>query len=266
MDNDGMTVCSPAMAWDPKIYMGFGSERTRSAAELLARIPAADPGRVADLGCGPGNSTALLAARWPDADLEGVDNSPEMLAEARRSGVRARWVEADVARWSPDAPCDVVYSNATLQWLPDHAALLPRLMAHVARGGTFAFQVPRNFGEPCHALIHEIAEKDPWAGKLRGIRDVAGVLAPEAYYAILEPLAKSIDIWETRYVQVLDGEDAVFRWMSGTGLRPFANALEGQEREAFLAEYRRRVAAAYPRRANGSTLYPFQRLFAVAVR
>jgi trans-aconitate 2-methyltransferase len=253
------------MTWDPKTYLGFAGERTRPAAELLARVDVAAPRHVADLGCGPGNSTALLAARWPGAALEGVDNSEEMLSEARVSGIAATWTEADVARWAPPAPCDVLFSNATLQWLPDHAVLLPHLMGHVADGGVFAFQVPRNFAEPCHALIHDVAAKGPWASKLKAVREI-GVLEPEAYFAILEPVARSIDIWETRYLQVLDGEDAVYRWMSGTGLRPYSNALAGAEREAFLAEYKRRVAEAYPPRANGKTLYPFQRLFAVARR
>ncbi|HEY1629677.1 MAG TPA: trans-aconitate 2-methyltransferase [Rhizomicrobium sp.] len=254
------------MAWDPKIYMGFGGERTRPAADLLARVPVEAPKHVADLGCGPGNSTALLSARWPDAALEGVDNSPEMLADAKASGVKARWTLADVAQWKPDAPCDVLYSNATLQWLPDHTRLVPHLMKHVGSGGVFAFQVPRNFNEPCHVLIREVADGGPWAAKLKGVRDWWNVLEPEAYYAILSPLSKNIDIWETRYLQALDGEDAVFRWMSGTGLRPFADALEGEEREAFLAEYKQRVGQAYPRQSNGKTLYPFQRLFAVAMR
>ena len=254
------------MAWDPKTYMTFAAERTRPAAELLARVPLDNPKRVADLGCGPGNSTALLAARWPAADVEGVDNSAEMLAEARVSGIKARWTLADVAHWAPALPCDAVFSNATLQWVPDHAVLLPRLMAQVRDGGVFSFQVPRNFGEPCHTLIHEIAQNGPWAARLKNVRDWWNVLEPEAYFAILEPHARVLDIWETRYVQVLEGEDAVYRWMSGTGLRPFANALEGAEREAFLEEYKKRVAQAYPMRASGKTLYPFQRLFAVARR
>ncbi|HXL99282.1 MAG TPA: trans-aconitate 2-methyltransferase [Rhizomicrobium sp.] len=254
------------MAWDPKTYMTFAAERTRPAAELLARVPLDNPKHVADLGCGPGNSTALLAARWPDADVEGVDSSAEMLAEARASGIKARWTLADVAQWAPAAPCDAVFSNATLQWVPDHPVLLPRLMAQVRGGGVFAFQVPRNFGEPCHTLIHEIAHDGPWAARLKGVRDWWNVLEPEAYFGILEPHARALDIWETRYVQVLEGEDAVYRWMSGTGLRPFANALQGGEREAFLEEYRKRVAEAYPMRASGKTLYPFQRLFAVARR
>lgn len=254
------------MAWDPKVYMAFGAERTRPAAELLARIPLENPARVADLGCGPGNSTALLAARWMQAEIVGIDNSPEMLAEAKQTGVPARWQQADVSSWTPDAPQDLIYSNATLQWVPDHAKLLPRLMSHLVPGGFFAFQVPMNFTEPCHTLIHDVANAGPWAAKLAKVRDFGFVRAPEDYFDILEPAASHIDIWETRYVQVLDGDDAVYRWMSGTGLRPFANALEGEERDNFLYEYKERLRTAYPMRASGKTLYPFQRLFAVARR
>ena len=254
------------MAWDPKIYMKFGAERTRPAAELLARIDAVAPARVADLGCGPGNSTALIAARWPQAQVDAVDNSPEMLAEARKAGISARFVEADVSAWRPDAAHDVIYSNATLQWVSDHAGLLPRLMSFLASGGWLAFQVPRNFSEPCHALIHEIAQSGPWAAKLAKVRDVASVREPEDYFDILEPFASRIDIWETCYEQVLEGEDSVYNWMSGTGLRPFANALAGDEREAFLHQYKMRLRQAYPLRASGKVLYPFQRLFAVARR
>ncbi|HKD21971.1 MAG TPA: methyltransferase domain-containing protein [Rhizomicrobium sp.] len=252
------------MAWDPKTYLAFGQERTRPARELLARVDAVNPKRVVDLGCGPGNSTALLAARWSAAALEGVDNSKEMLEEARGSSFRATWTQADVANWNPDETYDVIFSNATLQWVGDHVRLLPAIVKHLAKDGVFAFQVPRNFDEPCHTLIHEVAQDPRWRTKLEGVRDWWNVLEPEAYFDILEPHARAIDIWETRYVQVLEGEDAVFRWMSGTGLRPYANALEGAEREAFLAEYRTRVGRAYPRRPGGVTLYPFQRLFCVA--
>jgi trans-aconitate 2-methyltransferase len=252
------------MAWDPKSYLVFGEERTRPARELLARVAIDHPKLVVDLGCGPGNSTALLAGRWPDAELEGVDSSAEMLDDARKSDFRATWTKADIASWSPSSSYEVIFSNATFQWMPDHAQLLPRLMRHLSQGGTFAFQVPRNFTEPCHTLIHDVAREPRWREKLAGVRDWWNVLAPEAYFDILEPHAKTIDLWETRYVQVLDGEDAVFRWMMGTGLRPFANALEGKEREDFLEEYRVRVARAYPRRKSGVTLYPFQRLFCIA--
>ncbi len=249
------------MAWDPEQYLAFGQERTRAARELLSRIPLDAPARVADLGCGPGNSTALLRARWPDAGLDAVDSSPEMLARARASGLDARFIEADIASFAPDAPVDVLYSNATLQWLGDHETLLPRLMAFVKPGGVFALQVPRNFDEPCHTLLKELARAHP---RLAGVRDWWNVLAPDAYYSVLEPLSAHVDVWETRYLQVLEGADAVFNWMSGSGLRPFAAALDGAEREAFTEAYRERLAAAYPRRATGSTLYPFLRLFVVA--
>ncbi len=254
------------MAWDPGTYLSFEAERTRPAVELLARVPNASPAHVADLGCGPGNSTALLAERWPNAYVEGIDSSPDMLAEAAKSAVRAQWVKANIAAWTPKDDTDVIFANAAFQWLPDHDRLLPRLMSFIGKGGTLAFQVPRNFDDPCHTFIHSVAQEGPWAAKLRHVRDWWNVFAPEDYFAILEPHAAHIDIWETRYVQVLEGDDAVYRWMSGTGLRPFAAALEGAEREAFLAEYKSRVGQAYPRRASGKTLYPFRRLFAVAVR
>jgi trans-aconitate 2-methyltransferase len=254
------------MAWDPKTYLAFADARTRPARDLLARVTLAAPQRVADLGCGPGNSTALLVERWPEARVEGIDNSPAMLAEAQESGVRAQWTLGDVAQWSPEARYDLIFSNATFQWVPDHPSLLPRLVSCLADGGVVAFQVPRNFREPCHTLIHEVASDPRWHAKLKGVRDWWSVLEPEAYYDLLAPHAQAIDIWETRYVQLLEGPDAVYRWMSGTGLRPFADALEGDERDAFLEEYRTRVASAYPERADGITLYPFQRLFCVAMR
>jgi trans-aconitate 2-methyltransferase len=252
------------VTWDPKTYLAFGSERTRAAAELLARIDCESPGTVADLGCGPGNSTALLAARWPGAAIDGIDNARAMLREARESGVPAHWIEADVAHWAPDKVYNVIYANATLHWLPDHATLLPRLISHIGGNGVVAFQVPRNFREPSHAIMQEVAAEPRWAEKLKGVGDWWNALEPERYYEILEPLCEKIDIWETRYVQSLEGEDAVYRWVSGTGLRPYADALDGKEREDFLNEYRARVARAYPRRPSGVTLFPFQRFFCVA--
>lgn len=252
------------MSWDPKIYLAFGGERTRAAAELVQRVICESPRSVADLGCGPGNSTALLAARWPDAEIDGIDNSSAMLREARESGVRARWIDADVAEWAPDAPCDVIYANAALHWVPGHAVLLPGLVSNLSRGGILAFQMPRNFREPSHAIMHELAGEPRWADKLKRVGDWWNVLEPERYHEILEPLCETIDIWETRYLQRLEGEDAVYRWVLGTGLRPYADALDGTEREDFLKEYRARVARAYPPRSSGVTLFPFQRLFCVA--
>jgi trans-aconitate 2-methyltransferase len=251
------------MSWDPAKYLSFADERTRPAADLLARISTAAPARVADLGCGPGNSTALLAARWPQAAIDGIDSSEEMLAKARGAGVQANWINADLAQWTAQAQYDVVFSNATLQWLGNHRALLPRLLAFVEKGGTFAFQVPDNFGAPSHSLMREIASNGPWAAKLRNIRE-ASVLKAEDYYDILSPRTRALDIWSTTYLQILEGNEPVYRWVSATGLRPYAQALSGSERETFLDTYRAGLRDAYPRRSDGKTLFPFQRLFAVA--
>lgn len=250
------------MAWDPKTYLAFADERTRPAAELLARVAFDNPSRVADLGCGPGNSTALLAERWPDANVLGVDSSPEMIATAKKSNVRVSWEIADIAAWSPPSTFDVIFSNATYQWLDRHDVLLPRLMAFVAKGGVFAFQVPNNMNAPSHVLMRETAEASPYAGKLRNVRPVA-VETPARYFDILSPLAASLDIWTTEYLHVLEGEDAVFKWVSGTGLRPFLDALNETERADFTARYKTALNTAYPRRADGKTLFPFSRLFAV---
>lgn len=251
------------MTWNPATYLAFADERTRPAGELLARVPDAAPARVVDLGCGPGNSTALLRARWPDAVLEGVDSSPDMLAQAAKSGVDARWTLADLATWTPAAAYDAIFSNATFQWLGEHHALLPRLMGFVAPGGTFAFQVPLNMDAPSHALMRETVAEEPWAAKLRDVRHVSVLAAPE-YYAILKAHAASVDIWETEYLHVLAGDDPVYHWVSSTGLRPFVQALDGAERDAFVAAYKAKLNAAYPRRADGATLFAFKRLFAVA--
>ena len=253
------------VSWNPQIYLQFGGPRTRPAADLLARVPVETPERVIDLGCGPGNSTALLAARWPKAELEGLDSSSAMLAEAAVSGVAARWVLADLADWTPAAPYDVIYSNATFQWLDHQQVLLPRLMGFVAPGGAFAFQVPVNFHAPSHALMRAVAADPLWSDRLAGVRDVAFHTAQD-YFDLLRPLARDLDIWETTYLHVLDGEDAVYRWVSATGLRPYLAALDGDAKDEFIRLYKARLNEAYPRRADGTTLLPFQRLFVVALK
>ena len=251
--------------WDPKTYLAFADERTRAAAELLARVPIEAAGRIIDLGCGPGNSTELLANRWPDAHLEGLDSSPDMIGQARESGVCAEWSVADIADWRVSAPYDVIFSNATLHWVGDQTTLLPRLFQAIAPGGAFAFQVPLNFDMPSHALIRAVADEGPWAAKLKAVRNIV-LMSAEQCFDILEPYAANLDIWDTEYLQVLDGPDPVYRWVSGTGLRPFVQALEGAKREAFIADYKTRLNAAYPMRSNGKTLFPFRRLFVVARR
>ena len=252
------------MAWDPKTYLAFNAERTRPAADLLARIPLQAAKRVADLGCGPGNSTALLRARWPDAEIDGIDSSPEMLRDARSSGVDARFIEGDITKWTPDVLYDVVFSNAVLQWIGDHEALIPRLFSFVRPGGVLAFQVPRNYDELCQVLVRQAASDPRWSAQLKSVRDWWNGLAPERYYDLLAAESGVVDLWETRYFHILEGEDAVFRWMMGTSLRPFAAALASPARERFLEHYRSLLAAAYRPRDNGKTVHRFLRLFLVA--
>lgn len=256
------------MRWDPTLYGGFAAPRLRPAMDLLARVPVDAPARVTDLGCGGGQATRLLAARWPAAELTGVDSSADMLAEARardESG-RIRWRQDDVAAWTPEQPLDVIYSNAALHWLDDHAALFPRLLQSLAPGGVLAVQMPRNHGAPSHTGMAAAALAGPWADTLRPLLRPSPVAPPEVYYDLLAGQVARLDVWETEYLHVLEGEDAVLRWVSSTALAPLLQALEGDWREDFLADYRARMAAAYPPRADGRTLLPFRRLFLVAER
>ncbi len=252
------------MSWDPRQYSRFAGQRLRPALDLIARIPVEHPRRVADLGCGTGNVTRILQQRWPDAGITGIDGSPQMLAEARRAGADIVWEQADVAAWTPAAEFDLVFSNAALHWLDDHPALFARLASKVAAGGALAVQMPRNFTAPSHTLMHELASSPPWCDALAALLRPQPVLAPEAYYSLLAPIARSLDIWETEYLQVLEGENPVAEWTKGTWLAPLLAALAPAAGAAFEAEYRRRVARAYPRRPDGKTLFPFRRLFIVA--
>lgn len=256
------------MRWDPAVYGGFAAPRLRPVFDLLARVPLEAPRRVVDLGCGGGQATRLLARRWPDADITGLDSSPDMLADAaaQDEGGRITWRQGDAGRWHPEQPMDLVFSNAALHWLDDHATLLPRLFDAVAPGGVLAVQMPRNHGAPSHTGMAEAALAGPWAATLRPLLRPSPVAPPEVYYDLLAPRAARLDIWETEYLHVLDGDDPVVRWTSGTALAPLLQALDDAGRAAFLDDYRARMASAYPRRADGRTLLPFRRLFLVAQR
>jgi trans-aconitate 2-methyltransferase len=252
------------MSWHPERYLAFDDHRTRPAADLLARVPLLAPERVVDLGCGPGNSTALLAERWPGAAVIGVDSAATMLEKARASSIRADWLEADIADWTPEAPVDLLFSNAALHWLPDHQALLPRLLWQLRPGGVLAIQMPRNFQAASHVTLHQLAAQEPWAARLEGALQADPVASPAWYHDLLAPHAAALDIWQTEYLQVLDGEDPVLRWTESTALRPVLQVLDEEEAAAFKNAYGARLREAYPRRPDGTTLYPFLRLFIVA--
>ena len=247
------------LAWNPEQYLKFGGPRTRAAMDLLARVPLAAPQEVVDLGCGPGNSTALLADRWPSARITGVDSSPEMLAAARAARPDLGWVQGDAAAWAPEAPVDLIFANAVLQWVPDHGTLLPRLMASLAPGGVLALQMPTNHEAPAFRLLREVA-----GGEAKG--DWRRPLAPEAYHRILAPHAAEVDLWETEYQQVMDGVDGILEWGKGTVLLPYLQDLGEADRARFLADYRAALVRAYPVQPDGRVLFPFKRLFIVARR
>lgn len=252
-------------SWDPKVYLKFADHRLRPALDLLTQIPLARPGAVYDLGCGPGNITRLLAERWPEARVTGVDSSAAMLAKAREEAPGVAFIEADIAKWSPPAPADLLFSNATLQWLDDHARLFPRLLSQVKPGGILAVQMPRNFEAPSHQAITKTAENGPWRDRLRSTRSALGpVGTPESYYRLLSSLARRLDIWESEYLHVLDGDNPVMEWTKGTALRPYLDRLGEDDRKDFLAAYAERTAAAYPKQPDGRTLLPFRRIFIVA--
>lgn len=251
--------------WDPERYLTYADERGRPFVELVQRIEADAPRRVVDLGCGPENLTRLLAERWPTAAVEGIDSSPDMIDRARRDVPGVTFALGDIRAFAPAAPVDVVVANAALQWVPGHLALVPTLLAAVAPGGTFAFQVPANFDEPSHTLRAALAAEPRFAPHLAGIAEPASHPA-RAYLDALAPHAARVDAWETTYLHVLPGADAVFTWVSGTGARPTLEALPPGPRAEFEEAFKARLRAAYPADAAGRVILPFRRVFVVARR
>lgn len=251
--------------WSPSTYLKFEDERTRPARDLLAQVPLTAPNTVIDMGCGPGNSTELLAERWPAAHLTGLDSSPNMLAEARKRLPAASFATADANTWVPDPGTDLVFANAIYQWVPEHLTQLPRVLKAMPQGGVLAVQMPDNMAEPSHVLMREAAADGPWASQLA---DAARQPLPavRTYYDALKPFASRLDIWHTAYNHVLEGPEAIVEWVKSTGLRPFVDPLTPEHREAFLAAYLARIARAYPRTTDNKVLLRFPRLFIVAVR
>lgn len=253
--------------WDAACYLRYADERTRPAADLAARIKLTAPRRIVDLGCGPGNSTQVLRTRWPAAEVIGVDKSQEMIQAAKATYPDQEWLLSDVSQWMPSRPVDLVFSNAALQWLPDHDSLLRRLFSTVASGGALAFQIPSANFALVRKLIHEISHEPQWAERMKAPRAELTMETPAFYYDVLEGEASSLDIWETEYYHVLASKPAIVEWISSTGLRPFLAVLTtDDEKSAFLSELQIRVDAAYESRAGGKVLFPFRRTFVIAYR
>jgi trans-aconitate 2-methyltransferase len=251
------------MTWNADQYLKYAQPRLRPALDLLNRIGSADPKQVYDLGCGAGNVTRMLLERWPGASITGIDDSAEMLAHAATQAGGIHWVNQNIAAWKPDRRADVIYSNAALHWLPNHRELFPALVGHLAPGGVLAVQMPRNFSAPSHLLVAETVHAGSWRRKLEHLVGPAPVADPPFYYELLAPLAGSIDIWESEYLQVLQGPDPVKEWVKGSWLKQFLDCLDVSERSAFETDYAQRLRVAYPPQASGETLFPFRRLFIV---
>jgi trans-aconitate 2-methyltransferase len=256
------------MSWSAKLYLAFEEERTRPVRDLLAALPDIQVRSAVDLGCGPGNSTEVLAARFPNAAVVGIDSSSDMIAAARRRLPMIEFHEDTIEHWVPAGPLDVILANAVLQWLPDHAVLLPRLCGMLAEGGALAIQMPDNLDTDTHRLMREIAEEGAWAGKLAAAsKERTPIATAEWYYEVLSSLSVKVDIWRTTYHHALaGGPGAIVEWFKGSALRPFLEPLDDAERAEYLERYTAAVAGVYRTFADGSVLLPFPRLFMVAIR
>jgi trans-aconitate 2-methyltransferase len=253
--------------WNPALYRRFEDERTRPARDLLARVPPAGCSLAYDLGCGPGNSTELIVERFPGARVVGLDNSPAMIDSAKKRLPQVEFELADVGTWVPPQAPDLIYSNATLQWVPGHESLIPRLFSLLAPGGVLAVQMPDNMGEASHMAMDEIARSPAYSFSAdpRGMR--ARLLGVDGYYDVLAGVADKVDVWRTAYQHPMASPAAIVEWLRATGLRPYLDLLpDDAQRTAFVAEYEKRMDAAYPARSDGRRLLAFPRLFFVARR
>lgn len=251
--------------WNPDLYLQYTNERTQPSLDLISRIQVANPTRIIDLGCGPGNSTALLRQRWTHADITGLDNSAEMIAASSATYPREKWVLADANLWVADTPFDLVFSNAALQWLPNHTRLFPHLLSQVASSGALAVQIPTNTQSPLRQVVHEVANDPAWSHLTIAARHAMTIETPSFYYDLLTPLTTRLDLWETEYYHVMDSHQAIVNWFRGTGLRPFLEALETDiQKQRFEQMLLEGYTKAYPLQKDGRILFPFRRLFLIA--
>ena len=250
--------------WNPAQYLRFADERTQPSLDLVARLQISSPQTIIDIGCGPGNSTRVLHNRWPDARVCGLDSSPAMIEAARASSPELNWQLADAATWKAQTPFDLVFSNATLQWLPRHEVLIPHLFKQVARGGALAVQMPAHYASTLHHETLEVAADARWNARTQGARASLTNHSPSFYYDLLQPLAARLELWETEYIHVLSGPQAIVDWFRATGLRPYLEVLTETERADFEAALLEKYRAKYPQQSDGRILFPFRRLFFIA--
>lgn len=253
--------------WSPAQYLKFEDHRTRPSMDLLTRVDLETPELVTDIGCGPGNSTELLVERFSSAQVSGMDSSPQMIEAAKRRLPRCNFETADVSQWQPRSAHDVLFANAVLQWVPDHAVLFPRLVSFLKPGGVLALQMPDNLHEPTHVAMRAAASDARWSDVLKGADgERTSILSVSEYWSLLKPLASSVDIWRTTYVHPLVGLDGIVEWFKATGLLPYLSRLSEEQKSAYLQAYREILSNHYPVLEDGTVLLPFPRLFIVLRR
>lgn len=255
--------------WSAAQYLKFEAERTRPSRDLLAQVPLSSPKSIVDLGCGPGNSTEVVAAHYPEAKIAGMDSSPDMIAKAKTTLPGVQFTVGDLQSYTPDGPVDLFFSNAVFQWLgaEERIRVIKGLFEQQASGGVFAFQVPDNFDEPSHSAMRTVAARGPWAETLDRLKPARDYMqSPQEFYDALAPLSAELNIWHSHYQHVLASHEAVVEWVKGTGLRPFIDPLTPEERDGFLEEYLQKIKELYPVSVDGKVLLRYPRLFVVAVR
>ncbi|MBK5072339.1 trans-aconitate 2-methyltransferase [Budviciaceae bacterium CWB-B4] len=251
--------------WNPDLYLQFEAERTRPAAELLSRIFHPEAKHISDLGCGPGNSTELLYQAYPRANVTGIDSSESMLLQAKQRLPACHFQQADISTWRPDIPQDIIYANASLQWVPDHDELLPHLLQQLSDRGVLAFQVPDNLEQPSHALMRKVAMEGVWWEKYNEqVFKRSPLLSTEGYYDLLAGHGYQVDIWRTTFYHVLPSVSSIVEWVKSTGLRPFLSPLNEMEQQLFLLQYQAELEKVFTSRQDGHVLLPFPRLFVIA--
>ena len=253
--------------WKPELYLKFEKQRTQPAIDLVSRIDMTAPKRIIDIGCGPGNSTKALKKRWPNAQITGIDNSPNMIAQANKTDGDIHWVCADASGdLSSLGRFDVVFSNAAIQWMPHHEKLLPNLFSLLESEGVLAVQVPNTTQMPVHMTLQSLVHSERWVAKLSGEDTHSTFFAPY-YYDILSKMSSDIDLWETHYYHVMENHQSIVQWYSSTGLRPYLNRLDSaSDQTNFLVEFEDALKAAYPKQKDGSVLFPFTRIFFIAIK
>lgn len=247
--------------WQPDLYLKFKNERTQPSVDLVSRIDHIQAKSIIDIGCGPGNSTQILEKKWPESDIVGIDSSPSMIESASSKYPRIKWVVADASTYQSEVKFDILFSNAVIQWIPEHEKLLSNFHSLLASGGVAALQIPQFWDMPLGKTIDAIANRSRWQPKTAGVADLFTIHDYSFYYDTLSSLFNSVEIWETHYFHALDSHEGMLEMMRSTGLKPYLEKLEAGEISDFEEKILEGIRSAYPSQSNGKVLLPFKRLF-----